>query len=219
MIKAIIFDLDGTLADTIKDIHDAVNSLRNELSLPEISEKQTISNINNGAFMLIKRSLPELKDADDDTFKMHLKTYEGYYQKCYNNKTALYPGIRRAIEQLKQKNIPLAVLSNKQDVFVKNIIKKLFDDNTFDIVIGQGSFPTKPDPSSVMHICDTLGVLPKETALVGDSDIDIKTAINAGALPIGVSWGYRDAQVIKNAGADIMLDFADGIADIPNMYC
>ena len=217
MIKAAIFDLDGTLADTIDDIAEGINRMRAELSLPPVTRTHVLNSINNGAFMLVKRCLPEYDPIDDDTARKCLSIFEKHYRDCYNDSTYLFDGIAESVAVLKKSGIRLAVLSNKIDSFVKDIIEKLFPSGTFEEVIGQGPFPTKPDPTSALHICASLDVLPSETAMVGDSNIDMLTAKNAGLFPIGVSWGYRNAEFLKESGALVLIEKPDDLVEILNI--
>jgi phosphoglycolate phosphatase len=124
------------------------------------------------------------------------------YEKCFCEKTSAFPGICEAILELKKKKFKLGVLSNKPDQFVKVIIAKLFGEKTFDFVMGKSDFPHKPDPSSALFVAKEMGVKPHKCSLVGDSDIDMKTAENAGMRSIGVQWGYRSTDVLLSAGAD-----------------
>ena len=217
MIKSIIFDLDGTLANTIEDITDGLNGMLNELGFSTVTVAQTLENINNGALELVRRSLPE--DKRDDGFARYAKTvYEKYYAKCYNCKTYADKGVTEALKELALQGITLCVLSNKQDPFVKEIVKKLFADVPFAYVCGQSDrFPTKPDPTSVNYIMSKLGVSPDECAFVGDSGVDIKTAKNASLHPVGVSWGYRSVDVLNDEGAALIINNTASLSEIPNL--
>lgn len=217
MKKAIVFDLDGTLADTIADITDGLNGMLTEYGLPTVTCEQTLQNINNGAMMLVRRSLPEDK-RDDEFVKQAKMTYEKYYSKCYNNKTSEYPGCTEALKSLNAQGISLSVLSNKQDEFVKKIIQRLFPDIKFDFVMGQSDcFPTKPDPAALNYILEKIGVRPDEAVFVGDSNIDMQTAINANVFPYGVSWGYRSEQILLENGAKVVVGLTSSLANIPNV--
>ena len=206
MINTFLFDLDGTLADTLDDIAEGINCMRSELSLPPLTRIDVLNAINNGAFILVRRCLPELAPLDEEKNKEYLEIFQNYYSKCYNNSTYLYEGIAESVAYLKKNGKKLGVLSNKPHEFVVAIIEKLFPKDTFDAVIGQGQFPAKPDPSSALHICSLLETQPSDCALVGDSNIDMQTAQNAGLYPIGVSWGYRSAQVLSESGAKIIVN-------------
>jgi phosphoglycolate phosphatase len=201
MIKAIIFDLDGTLADTMPDLQTAMNNMLVRLGYRTRTRTELISAINKGAREFVRRSLP--KDVSDVEFILDsaLETYTDEYSRCYCDNTAAFTGIEAVLMELKSQGIKLAVLSNKQDKFVKDIISKLFDKKLFSCVMGQGSYPTKPNPASALAIAKELGVKPYRTLFVGDSDVDMQTAKNAGMRSMGVSWGYREAEVLREAGA------------------
>ncbi len=210
MIKAIIFDLDGTLADTMYDLRYAMNSMLRSYGYPERTREELISFINKGARYFVWRSLPDgVADTPDcEAVNEAMKVYSESYAKCYLNETKEYEGVTDALLSLKDKGIKMAVLSNKPDRFVKDIADKLFPD-IFEISLGQGPFPTKPDPSAAFMIAEELNVSPAECAFVGDSDVDMTTAINAGMLPVGVSWGYRNEECLVNAGAKMIVHSAD----------
>jgi phosphoglycolate phosphatase len=217
MIKLIIFDLDGTLADTIDDIGSAVNSTLSELGFNPLSRKQIISNINYGAYELIKRSLPDEYSENAEFIKNALKIYEKHYALCYSEKTYLYSGIKEALSELSKKGVLLAVLSNKQDEFVKTIIKKLLPEISFAFVMGPGAFPPKPCPDSVNFIMQGCGAKPFETAFVGDSNIDMLTAVSSLSHAVGVTWGYRSREVLLENGASILIDTPENIKEIPEL--
>lgn len=216
MIKAIILDLDGTLANTIDDITDGLNGMLTEYGFPNVTTTDTLNNINNGALELVRRSLPA-DHRDDEFTKKAKKTYEKYYSDCYCNKTLEYPGISSAIKKLEASGVSLSVLSNKQDEFVKVIVKKLFKDVKFDFVIGQGSFTTKPDPTSVNYILSNINVQSEHAVIVGDSNVDMITAKNANIKAVGVSWGYRSKEILIENGAEIIIDTPDKLVEIINI--
>ncbi len=216
MIKLIIFDLDGTLADTLDDIGDGVNAMLRDFSFPTLTRKEITANINRGPRELIRQSLPEKMREDEDFISKALEIYKGHYGLCYCNKTALYPGIKDALSVLSKSGINLAVLSNKQDEAVKVIISELLPEIPFSYVLGQGMFPTKPSPDAVNHIMDGVGVTPTETAFVGDSNIDMLTAQNSGVLAVGVTWGYRSREVLTESGAAHLIDKTEDLIKIPS---
>ena len=215
MIKATVFDLDGTIADTIDDIADALNSMLKDQGFPTLTRAQALANINNGAFRLVRRSLPEKYRNDDDFIRKCLSVYESYYEKCYDNRTYPYDGIIEALSEF-SKRVPIAVLSNKQDLFVKNIVKKLFPSGMFSFVLGQGEFPPKPDPAAILYVCEKLGVKPEECALVGDSNVDMLTAKNSGVHAVGVTWGYRSREMLIEHGAELLIDEPSEFINILN---
>lgn len=202
MIKAAIFDLDGTLADTLDDLGTAMNGMLRHFGWRERSREELRGFINRGARFFVASSMPEgsWNDMHDPIVDEAIAVYNKCYDKCFNDQTCPFDGIPEALSSLKAAGIGLGVLSNKQDFFVKPIAEKLFP-NTFDIIRGHGEFPEKPSPESALATAHELGAKPEECVFVGDSDIDMKTAVNAGMYPIGVAWGYRDAEVLRAAGA------------------
>ena len=215
MVKAVIFDLDGTLADTMVDLETAMNMMLRRRGWPERRREELIRFINKGARAFVAQSMPEgsWETMDDEEVTRSLEIYNDCYASCYADKTAPYPGIAQALEKLRGEGLALAVLSNKQDKFVKVIIEKLFPD-VFAEAWGQSEYPTKPDPTAALEIARRLGVSAEECAFVGDSDVDMKTANNAGMHAIGVSWGYRDADVLREAGSDDIAADADALTDL-----
>lgn len=206
MAYAIIFDLDGTLADTMDDLKTAVNSTLNILGYDNRTKFELLNFINNGARELVRRSLPTAVQSEDFIIDSALNIYNQEYAKCYCDKTRAYPGIYEALQVLKQEKFKLAVLSNKPHQFVSTIIYKLFGATTFDIVMGKSDFPHKPDPSAALYIAKELGVKPNKCIFVGDSDIDIRTAENADMRSIGVSWGYRSVELLTRTGANYIAE-------------
>ncbi len=207
MIKAVIFDLDGTLADTLDDLRTAMNGMLRHFGWAERSREELTRFINRGARVFVALSMPEgsWNDMNDPVVTDALKMYNDCYAECFNELTYPYDGIPDVLSVLAENNIGLGILSNKQDRFVKLIAEKIFSDK-FAVVRGQGEYPEKPNPESALVTAGELGANPEECVFVGDSDIDMKTAVNAGMYPIGVSWGYRDADVLRAAGARFIAD-------------
>ena len=201
MVKLIIFDLDGTLCDTMDDLRTAMNGMLTKLGYKTRTRSELLKFINNGAREFVRRSLP--KDVQGVEFMVDsaLQIYGQEYAKCYCQKTKPFDGIKAMLMELKGAGYKLAVLSNKQDEFAKNIVYSIFDKGLFDYVAGQTSLPTKPNPASAFNIAKQIGVRPNKCVIVGDSDVDVKTAINAEMQIIGVSWGYRDEETLRSAGA------------------
>ena len=208
MIKAAIFDLDGTVCYTINDLRTAMNLMLSEFGMPQRSVEDILSAINFGAREFVRRSMPEDAASDPELVDRCFKCYSERYSEHYLDTTTPYDGIPEVITALKKKGIKVAVLTNKGDAHAKALVKKLFGD-AFDIVLGNcDRFPTKPDPSSALWIASELGVAPREVLYVGDSDVDMRTARNAGFFACGVSWGYRDVPTLCSTGAS-------GIASAP----
>lgn len=203
--KAAIFDLDGTLAHTMPDLMTAMNEMLASNGLPQRSEKQLLEAINCGAVEFVRHSLPEQYQNDEEFVKARHAEYTKCYDRHYLDKTKLFDGIDEAIYYLKEDGMKLAVLSNKQDSHCKAIIGSLFKENTFDFVLGQTALPTKPDPTSAFVVAGHMDARPSETAYIGDSHIDMKTAINAGMYAVGVSWGYRSVDTLIENGAKLII--------------
>ena len=205
MIKAIIFDLDGTVADTISAIREGVNLTMEQLGYPTHTDADIRRFINHGARELIRQALPVEVSVDPARVNEALDVYQGMYDKTYTHTNLCYDGMVEAMCALKDK-YALAILSNKQDRMVKGLAAQLLPAGTVQIAQGQiEGVPTKPDPTAVWDICGRMGVDPTECAFVGDSDVDMRTAINARCLPVGVSWGYRSEDVLLKAGAKVIV--------------
>ncbi len=214
MIKAAIFDLDGTLADTMDDLRTAMNGMLRKFGWPERSREELQRCINYGARVFVSGSMPEgsWKDRSDPIVTEALRVYSECYKECFNDQTHPYDGIPEALARLVSADIGLGILSNKQDNFVKLITEKIFPD-TFGVVRGHGEYPEKPSPESALVTAKELGATPEECVFIGDSDIDMKTAANAGMYAVGVAWGYRDAEILRAAGARYIARTPDDIAE------
>lgn len=214
MLKAAIFDLDGTLADTMPDLFTAMNAMLRELGYPERTLDDLYNYINKGSRRFVGQALPEgsFDDYDSPVVTEAVMTYGKHYSKCYADRTSPYPGIAEALAVLKERGIKLGVLSNKHDTFVKVIVDKLYPD-VFDSVHGQLDLPEKPDPAPAFQVAEELGVSPDECAFIGDSDVDMLTAKNAGMVSFGVTWGYRSEKCLKDAGAKFIVRETGDLAD------
>ncbi len=210
-----IFDLDGTLAYTIGDLCSAMNGMLSHFGWRTITEEEALRNINFGARQFVRGCLPEEYRENETMVDLAFAKYAECYSQGYLKTTHLYPYIAKGIAYLKEKGAHLAVFSNKQDAQTKAICAKLFPEGTFDIVMGyNGAFPHKPTPDGALAIAIAFGCRPEEVAFVGDSDVDMKTAQNAGMHPIGVSWGYRPEELLLSCGAEAILS---SLEDIKNL--
>lgn len=205
-IRALIFDLDGTIADTINAIRDGLNEALRKYNYPEKTYEDVRRAIGNGARSLVKRSMPEPDAFDEDKALTVFRSYDLAYAHTYLHTRECYDGIPEVIARFKERGYRLAVLSNKQDPFVKGLIRQLLPAGEMEIVMGQTKLPTKPDPTVPRLISLQLCVPPHACAMIGDSEVDIQTAKNAGMLAVGCSWGYRGRAALVEAGADIVVD-------------
>ncbi len=208
---AVIFDLDGTLCDTLPDIHRSVNLTLAALGLPEREFAHTALGINHGSRRLIAHALPEGADekAVTDTLALYMKIYAEHL--C--DTTVPYPGVSKLLSRLSLSGVKLAILSNKPDALTKRLAEHCFP-GVFDVTVGQGRYPVKPSPEAPLAVAAMLSTAPDRILFVGDSDVDIITAHNAGMTSVGVKWGYRSCEVLENAGAEHIADTPDEIYDI-----
>lgn len=213
-IRLLILDLDGTIADTIDSIREAVNLTLVRHGFPERSREEVRMAIGNGAKELIRRSLPQELRGDDALVGRVFADYDVTYGETYAHVDGCYEGMAESLKALHDRGYLLAVLSNKQDAYVKRIISLLFPEGFMAWVGGQTALPKKPDPTVPRMICETLGVEPSQTAFIGDSDVDIVTGKNAGMYTVGCSWGYRGRDELVAAGADRVLDHARELLDV-----
>ncbi len=203
-MQAVIFDLDGTLADTLEDIAQAANYALGLHGLPELDSAKCRKLIGDGAAALVARIAPQ---ADERLQQKLLDDFRTRYFAHMLDQTRPYDGIEPLLDELSQRDVPLAVLSNKPHVATTEIIVSLFPDVPFRAVVGQqpGS-PHKPDPTTALQLAETIGVAAGACWLVGDTPVDMQTASNAGMRPVGVSWGLRDRAELLAHGAVAILD-------------
>ncbi|MBP3390839.1 MAG: HAD family hydrolase [Clostridia bacterium] len=200
-IKLAIFDLDGTLCDTIEDLANAVNISLSTLGYPTHTVQAYKYMVGSGIPNLIYRALPEDKKSDAEVEKAKAIMLD-YYKDHFADKTYAYSGIPELLQKLKNNGIHIAVCTNKAHDMAVKVIEKIFG-STFSLVIGKSDGrPLKPDPFSVNEIMQHFGVSNTETVFIGDSGVDIKTALNSQTTPIGVLWGFREKQELKENGAE-----------------
>ena len=210
--KLLIFDLDGTIADTIWSIRDGVNLAMDKHGLPRHDYEKIRSSIGNGARELIRLCVPEEKRSDAGFVSRVYADYDELYAQTYANVDGCYPEMYEVLHELHNRGYVLAVLSNKQDSYVKKIIEILFPDGIFSFVAGQTEFPKKPDPTVPLMIAQSFCVLPEACAFIGDSDVDVLTAKNAGMTAVACSWGYRPREALE--GAEYIIDEAQELLGI-----
>jgi len=201
LFEAILFDLDGTLIDTVDDIGDAANRVLAKHGFPTHAVSAYRRFVGDGARMLIKRALPK-KHRDEKTIDACLKAYIEDYGLNYNVKSEPYLGIPNLLDTLKIKDLKLAILSNKPDAITKNCVKTLLSKWDFDVVLGQrDSVPPKPNPKGALEVAKELSIPPSNILYLGDTAIDMKTAAAAGMFSVGVLWGFRPLKELNDNGA------------------
>jgi phosphoglycolate phosphatase len=203
---AVIFDLDGTIADTLEDIADAMNRVLRGRGFPVHGYEDYRLLIGRGMRNLVVQALPVERRTEaiiDDclTWLLH-----DYARRCLV-KTRLYDGIAELFAALRGDGVRLAVLSNKVDDLTRRIVAGLAEPRTFTVVMGaRPSVPLKPDPAGALAVARRLGVAPEHIAYLGDSGTDMRTADAAGMQPVGVSWGFRPRSELLDAGAQVVID-------------
>lgn len=204
--KGIIFDLDGTLINSLEDISDSVNIVLKELGYPTFDYDRYRFFVGNGFRSLVTQCLPEDKRDEESVSQLFSLAMDVYGKRC-TEKTYLYDGIPELLDRLCAEGIKMAVLSNKPDSLTRKISDILLDKWKFEIIMGAGdSFPRKPDPASSLHIARVMGIEPEKIIYVGDSDVDMKTAGAAGFYAVGVTWGFRPRAELEASGADLIID-------------
>jgi phosphoglycolate phosphatase len=203
--KAIIFDLDGTLLDTLEDIALSMNSVLTRAGFASHPVPAYRGFVGEGITTLARRVLPE-EHRDDATVGQMVADMLIEYAKHWADHTRPYPGITEVLDALTGKGIRMAVLSNKMDSFTKEMTATLFSSWAFAKVIGaRPDFPSKPDPAGALLIARTLKIREEEFLYLGDSHIDMKTAVQAGMFPVGALWGFQSADALRAAGARVLL--------------
>lgn len=207
----VIFDLDGTLIDTLDDLRDSVNFALSARGFPERSREEIRAFVGNGIRNLISRSVPDGTDAETEAGVF--RTFKDHYAKNLKNKTAPYAGIPELLDSLKKRNVKTAVVSNKFDAGVKELCAYYFP-GLIGAAVGESeTVKRKPAPDSALSALNALGSSAKKALYIGDSDVDVITAKNAGIRFIGVSWGFRSAEFLKENGAETVVDKPEDIME------
>lgn len=212
MIQTAIFDLDGTLLNTIDDLAAAGNHVCKKNGWPQFTIEEYKHMVGHGIPRLVESFSPT-ENRSPLLLMSTLSQFSDYYGKHNLDRTIPYDGIPELLRKLKAKNIRLAVYSNKADEFSQVIVKHFFND-VFDIIRGKlPSIPTKPDPTGVLQIMKELGTNRRSTVFIGDSDVDIMTGRNAKLTTCGVLWGYRDRKELESAGANYIVKTPSELED------
>ena len=203
--KAVIFDLDGTLLNSLEDIADSANKVFENHDLPTHKLDDYRLFVGSGLKELMTRALPEEK-RNAESIDDYVKEYRAEYIQNWNKKTKPYDGIAEMFDELVSRHIKIAVLSNKLHAFTKQCVDELLPNWKFDVVVGsQNEIPLKPDPTSALQIAKQLDLSPSQILYVGDSDIDMKTGVAAGMHTVGVLWGFRTKDELQKNGAKTLI--------------
>ena len=216
MIKLVVFDLDGTLVDSVCDLADSVNFILSKNGYPINDTDKYYKFVGDGTLKLVERALKGETDDKKVIMRLH-DEFLAYYSEHCLDKTRAYDGIYELLKNLNKMNVMISVASNKTDVFTKKIVSKLFEEIAFSDVSGKKEgVPKKPDPQIVFDIMNYSNVKPFETLYVGDSDVDVQTGHNAGLLVCGCEWGFRGREELLNAGSDFIVKYPKEIISIIN---
>lgn len=206
MKKAVIFDLDGTLLNTLDDLADSTNYALSKFGYPTRTIDEVRQFVGNGVAKVIERAIPEGKN--NSNFEKCLAIFKENYAQNMYNKTAPYNGIIEMLSNLKSKGIKIAVVSNKFDLAVKELCKKYFE-GFVDFAAGENEaqgIKKKPAPDTVISFLNEFNFAPEDAVYVGDSDVDIMTAKNSKMPCISVTWGFRDKKFLLENGATILIN-------------
>lgn len=206
-MSAVIFDLDGTLLNTLEDLADSMNAALTQLGWPPHSIESYQYFVGRGLDNLVRQALPANEQQSSFSFKKLRIAMQKEYSIRWKNKSRPYDGVEVLLNELTNRHIPLAILSNKPDSFTQNCATQLLSHWKFTIVSGnRPKTPLKPDPTSALEIAQKMNLNSSTIFFVGDTDIDMKTAVNAGMIAVGATWGFRSAKELVESGAHHLID-------------
>ena len=213
--KGIIFDLDGTLIDTLEDLADSVNEALERMGYPVWPVEAYRFKVGRGFRNLMENSVPEEAKGDDGVIDRMLAFFVEAYDRRYMNKSRPYEGVDALLDRLTEKGVFLAVNSNKRTDYTEKLIDKLFGRIPFVGVFGErAGVPKKPDPAGALELCGRMGLEPGEVLYVGDSGTDMKTGRNAGMDTVGVGWGFRGFPELEENGAVYLAETVQDILSL-----
>jgi phosphoglycolate phosphatase len=211
--SCVLFDLDGTLVDTLDDIGDAMNNALSKHGYEQLSTSEYQPLVGWGIKKLAFLAMPE-EIRTEEKAAMLAADAASYYSQHPLVKSKAYPGMVELVSELKQLKVSTAVITNKPDPVARMVVEGLYP-GLFDLIQGaKPGVPLKPDPQAVWDILIKLDKTPREIIIAGDSEVDIETAINVGCFPLGVSWGYREASALEAAGAVRIIDKAEELLEL-----
>ena len=197
--KLVIFDLDGTLLDTLDDLSAAVNFAMRQKGFPQHTRDEYKKMVGHGARNLMRQALPDGHEEDETLIDTVLADFKTYYSDHIDVHTKPFPKMQELVTLLHQEGMMIAVASNKFQEGTEHLIKEFFPEIPFVAILGnRPNFPLKPDPEVVGEVLRATGIKPEEAVMVGDSDTDMETATNSGIEGIAVSWGYRNMKDVPN---------------------
>ena len=219
MLDAVLFDFDGTLADTLSDLVVCMNRLMEHCGLPPHTEEEVQGFVSLAERDYLRAALSEevIRERGEDFFAEAEAFYAETYRQHGCDLTVPYPGITDALDELRGMELQMGVVSNKAEAALMPLTEKLFP-GRFGAAAGTGVNPPKPDPALAIKAARMLRVNPARCAFVGDTPVDMMTAVNAGMIPIGVTWGYRPEMLLRRAGAAAICHSPADLPDLIRLY-
>ena len=213
-MKAVIFDLDGTLTDSLESITYSANKALKHVGYGPFEKKDYKRFVGDGAKTLLERCLKCRGDEQLQHFPELEQEYKKIFKEYCTYKVVPYEVINSLLEELKRNKVQLAVLSNKPHEQTVKVVESIFGEDCFDMVVGQSNdIAKKPSPEGVYYISEHLNIPVSEMVYVGDTDTDMKTGKSAGALTVGVLWGFRDREELQKNQADIIIEYPDELLE------
>lgn len=213
-MRGCIFDLDGTLTNTLESLTYSVNLTLKEMELPSITTDQCRRFVGDGARKLIERTLEACGDRSLSRLDEGMEIYGRIFHDNCTYHVTPYDGVMEMLADLKSMGMRLAVLSNKPHGQAVDVVRQIFGDGVFDFVQGQSEeLPRKPDPAGVLYLLDKMGIKKEACVYVGDSEVDVATAKAAGVTGLAATWGFRSRQVLEEAGAGVLIDHPGELVD------
>jgi phosphoglycolate phosphatase len=210
-IDLLLFDLDGTLVDTRRDLANAINHARKSYGLPEHELSEVMKYVGDGIHKLIERTFPGV---DPETVEEAVGRFRNYYREHLLDFSVFYPGVTEVLAHFRHKK--LAVISNKPEEFVRAILQGLETDGFFEMILGGDSLPVlKPDPAPVLHVLEKMQIEPSKAAMVGDSPSDIQAGKAAGVMTCAVTYGFREKSLLEQAEPDYLLN---DLVELKNIF-
>ena len=209
---AVIFDLDGTLLNTLGDLRNAVNHALSTFGLPPRTLEEVRAFVGNGVANLIRRAMPA--GSSEETLAQALAAFRAYYNAHRNVETVPYPGVISMLKDLKAAGLPVMVNSNKYDAALQELVKCHFPNLYFRAAGESDACPRKPDPTAALTLARAAGAAPEKTLYVGDSAVDVNTARNAGMSCAWVSWGFRSRESLEREAPDALADRPEELPEL-----
>jgi phosphoglycolate phosphatase len=215
-MNGVIFDLDGTLLNTVPDLTSAANAMLAHYGARPITQRQVMNYLGHGLGELVRQALPQGSVISPQEA---LGVFNDAYAQVYRQQTQPYSGMVELVDALSREGIPMAVVSNKTQAFLDGLVTLHFPDAPFVAVIGERpDLARKPDPMGLLRAAKAMGTLPSETVLVGDTEVDAQAAINAGMRMIGVDWGFRPVAALREAGVSTIVSSPQEMLELVKGY-